>query len=223
MELRIRALLGIAGLGTAIVLFLFFLGGDSEDDRSRGRGTAGAAPGEAGAVLPPARSEERSEQATASEPYEPEPGSDEQKAVETIDGTYEVLRVPGARRGTGPPGKASGCNEACWRASRRIDGQAMCDLMTEEAQKQTAHYGRTTSGRAEVKTCADGVAVIARRSMALGTFGKSLNAEVVDMNVEGDRATASVTYDGRSIATLSLVKEDGEWKIPGNSPDAASR
>ena len=34
------------------------------------------------------------------------------------------------------------------------------------------------------------------------------------MNVDGDRATASVRFGGKGpISTVALVKEDGEWKL----------
>jgi hypothetical protein len=214
MELRTR-LLGTAGLILAIVLGVALIGGsDDEDD-------GGGPPASSGTAIPgekaPTASFEQLEggkpapKPAADEPYKPPPGSDEEEVAGTIDGTYEALE-PGrdAKRNE----EARTCDIPCDRAIRRVDKKKFCDLMTEEAQQETKTYGLRISGSSEVKTCEDGIHMILRRSVQIsGSLAETLDVEIVGINVDGETATASIRR-GKTISTMSLVKEDGEWKMP---------
>jgi hypothetical protein len=91
----------------------------------------------------------------------------------------------------------------------------VCDLMSEEAQKQTIVYAKRSAGLADVKwNCENATGLLLRRASQTGGLKKSLQAKIIGVNVEGDRATASVRFGGKGpISTIPLVKEDGEWKL----------
>ena len=91
----------------------------------------------------------------------------------------------------------------------------VCELMSDEAQRQTVVYAKRSSGIADVEwTCEKATALLLRRASQSGGLKKSLRAEVVGVNVDGDRATASVRFGGKGpISTVALVKEDGEWTL----------
>ncbi|MDP9133626.1 MAG: hypothetical protein M3N56_02230 [Actinomycetota bacterium] len=91
----------------------------------------------------------------------------------------------------------------------------VCDLMSEEAKRQTIVYAKRSAGLADVDwTCEKATGLLLRRAQQSGGLKKSLRAEIVGVNVEGDRATASVRFGGKGpISTVPLVKEDGEWKL----------
>jgi hypothetical protein len=92
---------------------------------------------------------------------------------------------------------------------------SVCDLMSEAAKRQTVVYAKRSSGIADVDwTCEKATALLLRRAGQAGGLKRSLRAEIVGVNVEGDRATASVRFGGKGpISTVELVKEDGEWKL----------
>lgn len=91
----------------------------------------------------------------------------------------------------------------------------VCDLMSEEAKRQTIVYAKRSAGLADVDwTCEKATGLLLRRASQTGGLKKSLRAKIVGVNVEGDRATASVRFGGKGpISTVPLVKEDGEWKL----------
>ena len=63
-------------------------------------------------------------------------------------------------------------------------------------------------------TCEKATGLLLRRARQSGGLKRSLRARVVGVNVEGDRATASVRFGGKGpISSVPLVKEDGEWKL----------
>ena len=91
----------------------------------------------------------------------------------------------------------------------------VCDLMSEKAKQQTIVYAERSAGLADVDwTCEKATGLLLRRAQQSGGLKKSLRAQIVGVNVEGDRATASVRFGGKGpISTVPLVKEDGEWKL----------
>jgi hypothetical protein len=91
----------------------------------------------------------------------------------------------------------------------------VCDLMSEEAKQQTVVYAKRSAGIADVEwTCEKATGLLLRRAQQAGGLKRSLRAEIVGVNVEGDRGTASVRFGGKGpISTVPLVKEDGEWKL----------
>jgi hypothetical protein len=127
--------------------------------------------------------------------YRPPPGSEEEGAYESVTGTYDAL------------------------GGDEIDTTSVCELMTDEARQQTVEYARRSSGIAKDRwTCDEAVTLLVDRSKRLGGFKRTLEAEVIGVNVDGDRATATVRFGKKGAATaLPLVKEDGEWKL-GSAP-----
>jgi hypothetical protein len=100
----------------------------------------------------------------------------------------------------------------------------LCDSMSSAARRETIRYSRQAAGLDDLEwTCEKAVALLIRRSNRDPSFPKRMaRARVVAMNVEGDRATATVDFGGRSpLTTVALVREDGEWKL-GSTPAGAS-
>lgn len=123
-------------------------------------------------------------------------------AAEVTDGVYDAIR---SMERTGGDKLVAG------------GGGEICDLMSEAARKQTVEYARRSSGLKEKWTCPKAVGLLVGRSQRLGGFGKTLRAEVVGVNAEGDRATATIRFGKGPLRTVPLVREDGEWKL-GTSP-----
>jgi hypothetical protein len=101
----------------------------------------------------------------------------------------------------------------------------VCDLMSEQAKRQTIVYAKRSAGLADVEwTCEKATALLLRRARQSGGLERSLRAEIVGVNVEGDRATASVRFGGKGpISSVPLVKEDGEWKLAGSPPGGGGK
>jgi hypothetical protein len=91
----------------------------------------------------------------------------------------------------------------------------VCDLMSEDAKEQTIVYAERSAGLADIDwTCEKATGLLLRRARQSGGLKRSLRAKIVGVNVDGDRATASVRFGGKGpISSLPLVKEDGEWKL----------
>jgi hypothetical protein len=91
----------------------------------------------------------------------------------------------------------------------------VCDLMSEEAKRQTIVYAERSAGLADVDwTCEKATGLLLRRARQSGGLKRSLQAKIVGVNAGGDRATASVRFGGKGpISSVPLVKENGEWKL----------
>lgn len=92
----------------------------------------------------------------------------------------------------------------------------MCELMSEEAKRQTITYASRSAGLADVDwTCEKATALLLRRTRESRALESTVAAEVIGVNAEGDRATASVRLGGRKsrVSSIPLVKEDGKWKL----------
>jgi len=125
------------------------------------------------------------------------------KAATAVDDVYATIRSLDLPRG---------------RSLIAGGGGALCDLMTEEARKEAIDYVRRSSGRQQEWTCESAVGLLVGRAQRVGKLKRTRQARVVGVNVEGDRATASVEFGkGRGITPIPLVKEEGQWKI-GSSP-----
>jgi hypothetical protein len=129
-----------------------------------------------------------------------EPSPEEVEAKQTASGFYEILATDkgGANRTT-------------------IDSVSFCELMSEEAVAQTVHYAKVSSGIAQEWDCQSAIELLVIRSKRTGGFKGIENAEVIGVNAQGDRATATVRFGEGPATSISLVKEDGEWKL-GSSP-----
>ncbi|HSK49735.1 MAG TPA: hypothetical protein VK889_04480 [Solirubrobacterales bacterium] len=95
-----------------------------------------------------------------------------------------------------------------------IDSASFCELMSEEAIAQTIHYAKVSSGIQQAWDCEAAVDLLVIRSKRAGGFGESQKAEVIAVNAEGERATATVRFGPKgAVTSIPMVKEDGEWKL----------
>jgi hypothetical protein len=86
--------------------------------------------------------------------------------------------------------------------------------MTTRAREQMVAYAADQTHVREGWTCESAARMLVDRSKRLGGFERTLAVEIVGVNVQGDRATASIrTGPRRAVSTISLAKEDGEWKL----------
>jgi hypothetical protein len=170
-------------------------GGDSASSGGAGEGASAA---EARERNEEARREHRERQEAAA------PSPEEREAKQTAEGFYEVLAADkgGKRRTT-------------------IDSERFCELMSAEARRQTVDYARQASGEARQWNCEAAIELLVLRSKQTGGFKRAQQAEVIGVNAEGDRATATIRFGKGPATSVSLVKEDGEWKL-GSSPAGAS-
>jgi hypothetical protein len=126
------------------------------------------------------------------------PSEEETEAKQAATRFYEILDAEKA-----PKNK----NKAA------IDSASFCDLMSEEAVAQTIHYAKVSSGIQQQWDCESAVDLLVIRSKRAGGFGGVRKAEVIGVNAEGDRATATVKFGGGAATSIPLVREDGEWKL----------
>lgn len=92
----------------------------------------------------------------------------------------------------------------------------VCRLMSEEAKRQSIDYVRRGAGLADVDwTCKKATGLMLRRTRQHGGLERTLRAEVVGVNAQGDRATATVRFgdERHALSTIPLVKENGQWKL----------
>jgi hypothetical protein len=98
----------------------------------------------------------------------------------------------------------------------------MCDAMSSAARDDAIEYARATARLGDIDwTCEKAVALLIRRTRVNRGIQRTLAARVVTVNVEGDQASATLSF-GKGVpqSSVPLVKEDGEWKIgslPGGS------
>jgi hypothetical protein len=87
------------------------------------------------------------------------------------------------------------------------DSKQICDSLTD---KQKSQITRRTAKSGKKQSCEQVM------GFALAFLGNQLkdakNAKVTDVKVDGDKATATVTYKGKK-GRLGLSKQDGEWLV----------
>lgn len=93
--------------------------------------------------------------------------------------------------------------------------------MSEEAQAQTIHYAKVSSGIEQKWDCEAAVELLVIRSKRTGAFKGAQKAEVIGVNAQGERATATIRFGNGPATALPLVKEDGEWKLAAGSVPSA--
>ena len=124
------------------------------------------------------------------------PTPEEREAEETTESFYEILASDegGKRRTT-------------------IDSDAFCELMSVRAIDETVRYARQATGEAKDWDCESAIELLVLRSKQTGSFKRAQRAEILGVNAEGDRATATIRFGKGPATSVSLVKEDGEWKL----------
>jgi hypothetical protein len=197
------------------VLFLAACGGDDDESQDAGNATTqtqtqAEAPAKKGGAKKPNRAKPApkpsSGPALTGDPEEAREG------VAAVDDVYEGFGEAvdaGVAKTDVPAGNTLEAAEGIESLTN------VCDLMSEEAKQQTIVYAKRSAGLADVDwTCEKATGLLLRRAQQSGGLKKSLRAEIVGVNVKGDRATASVRFGGKGpISTVPLVKEDGEWKL----------
>lgn len=135
---------------------------------------------------------------------------DEQAAKESVEEIYGVLGQRGRSGGSQNDGGGGGADR---RGSAGIDAAAFCDLMSREAVEQTIEYARRSSGIDREWDCESAVEILVLRSKRAGGLEQAQRARVVGVNIEGDRATATIRVGRGPLSTVPMVREDGEWKL----------
>ncbi|NLT04750.1 MAG: hypothetical protein GXY03_00420 [Solirubrobacterales bacterium] len=134
------------------------------------------------------------------------------QAVESVDGVYDdfAAAVDSGISATDVPARQTLDEAAGNEALANV-----CDLMSKAAQRQTIEYARRSAGLADVDwNCENATGLLLRRARQTGGLKRSMKAQIVGVNVDGDRATASIRFGGKGpISTVPMVKEDGEWKL----------
>jgi len=133
--------------------------------------------------------------------------------VTAVDDVYGGLR---AAVEAGVTAKDTSVVETLDSAGGAKSLTAVCDLMSEEARRRTIVYAQRSAGLADVDwTCEKATGLLLRRSVQRGDPQRVTRAKVIGVNAEGDRATATVRFGGRKgrLTTISLVKEEGKWKL----------
>jgi len=85
------------------------------------------------------------------------------------------------------------------------DYGAVCSRLSTAAKRQLADMGHNPAG-----TCPHDMAE--RMSSAAPSRRDRLPLEIVEVDVDGDRATVTAELGGSSPSKLPLVKVDGRWK-----------
>lgn len=123
---------------------------------------------------------------------------------------------------TQPPGQPSSQEEEEVRAAVReyLQGLAaqnapqVCDALTEEAQRLLGRDLGVESGECEE-------AARAAAELATGQAGQALrDADALNVEIQGDRATAEVSVAGTAIPIELRRAEDGEWRVSDANEEA---
>jgi hypothetical protein len=88
------------------------------------------------------------------------------------------------------------------------DGAAACDLLTKPAQDAFVKRAQPLTGADDCPAAVERVAEAAGASVT----GAYADSKVEDVKVTGSQATAQLNAGG-AATTVTLVKEDGDWKL----------
>jgi len=138
------------------------------------------------------------------------PSPEEAEAAESATSFYEALGSPEASEAQGEAETAPEGGEPL-----PLDPATFCDLMSEAALAQTVRYAEVASGLDREWDCESAVELLVARSKRAGQLDDLRRAEVLGVNVKGDKATATVRFGDGAATSVPLVKEDGEWKLAG--------
>lgn len=88
------------------------------------------------------------------------------------------------------------------------DGDQACSHLTSDAEALVSKMGRAAN-------CEEAVSRIKAANEAGNV--RQQPAEVLDVEVAGDEAVVEVSDAGRPAVRLTVVRRDGDWKIPAES------
>lgn len=94
-----------------------------------------------------------------------------------------------------------------------IDSASFCELMSEDAKREAVRYAEMSSRTEGSWSCEKAAELLIGRGEHLNESDGGRKAEVIGVNAEGDRATATVRLGDGPVTSVPLVKEDGEWKL----------
>ncbi|HEX2160665.1 MAG TPA: hypothetical protein VHF88_02480 [Thermoleophilaceae bacterium] len=102
------------------------------------------------------------------------------------------------------------------------DAAGVCAAMSKVVRRQIAQnvVGGSTQ-TPEDRTCEESFSKFLDAASGSGLLEQTLDADVVDVDVDGRQATATVSLSGKA-GEVRLVKEEGEWRF-GASPLGGSR
>lgn len=206
----------LAALALALALAGAGCGGDDDDPATSG---AASAPTQAQA---PATEGTAGADSGADAPASPDDAEQERAGAASVEELYEHIG-DAVKAGLAVTGVPLG---ETFDAAGRDEGLArVCDLMSAQAKRQTIVYvKRSASVTGVAWTCENATALLLRRARQSGSLKRSLRADVTSVDINRDRATVSVRFGSRpQVATIPLVKEDGEWKLAASPSGDAGR
>jgi hypothetical protein len=186
------------------------------DIESGGEGAVGASSSVPGESISQKEADRR-EAAERMPEYSPEPGSEEEKAYEPAAAAQDKMRAVGRQWYV----QSYANVRAGLEASREDENLTeLCEWLSSDAQAETIEYARESARLGDIGewNCEMAIGLMIRRTHQNGSARIALSGRVVGMNIEGDRATATLDFGARRpLSSAPLVKEDGEWKL-GSSP-----
>lgn len=102
--------------------------------------------------------------------------------------------------------------------STTIDSAAFCELMSEAARRQTVRYAEVSSGLDQEWDCESAVELLAIRSRRARDGDRASGVEVIGVNAEGNRASATIRFGDGPATSIPLVREGSEWKLAATVP-----
>lgn len=121
----------------------------------------------------------------------------------------------GSSQSGGDEQQARATVESLYAAIRAGDAKGVCATMTEPAKEQVA---KGAIGTGSGGTCADGFQRFLDAAEKAGGLNLTLKAKVASVKVDGDKATARVTFGKARAGNIPLVKVDDEWKLDQAGP-----
>ncbi|MEX1141503.1 MAG: hypothetical protein WEB79_04245 [Thermoleophilaceae bacterium] len=115
----------------------------------------------------------------------------------------------GGGEGASEQERARATVERLYDAMAEMDADAVCAQLSDAAQEQIAQGGLGSKG----ETCAEGFEGFFQAAEDAGGLEAPLNAEVRKVDVDGNRASATVQFGPGRRGQVPLVKVDGEWKL----------
>lgn len=115
----------------------------------------------------------------------------------------------GEARSGSEANRARATVEDLYEAMGDRDAEGVCDQLNEAAQRQVARGGLGSEGQ----SCVEGFEGFFEAAEEAGGLDTPDDAEVLDVKVGGDRATATVRFGPGQRGKIPLVKVDGEWKL----------
>jgi len=116
----------------------------------------------------------------------------------------------GGSEGSSEVAQARATVDRLYSSMRASDAEGVCSTLTEPAQKQVAEGA---IGAGEGSTCADAFQQFLDAAEKQGGLDLTLKAKVKNIEINGDKAVASVSFGTARSGKIPLIKQDGEWKL----------